>query len=136
VISFSGEQELVLAEKIAPDSKVSDIIHTLSNPVEYVRQIIGNFVSDQYNRATDVVRIGVAGIGVAPNYKIESPFTLDMLGTPRVMWGARIYHGRNHKEIEAFTNNDTRDEHWSTQTMTYDELAALIGELRSKRKNI
>ena len=74
-----------MADRIPPDSKVSDIVHTLSDPVEYVRQIIGNFVGDQYNRGTDVVRIGVAGIGVAPHYKIESPVTIDILGTPRIM---------------------------------------------------
>lgn len=124
-----------MADQIPADSKVSDIVRTLDDPIEYVRGIIGNFVGEQYNRATDVVRIGVAGIGFAPNYKIESPSTFDLRGEPRVVWEARIYHGRNHKEIEAFTNNDTRDEHWSTQTMTYDELTALIGELRSKRKN-
>jgi hypothetical protein len=123
-----------MADRIPSDSRVSDIVHSLSDPVEYVRGIIGNFVGDQYDRVTDVVRIGVAGIGVAPHYKIESPVTIDVLGTTRLMWGAQIYHGRNHKQMEAFTNSDTRDEHWSTRTMTYDELATLIGELRSKRK--
>ena len=123
-----------MVDRIASDSRVNDLVGTLADPIEYVRGIIGNFVGHQCDRETDVVRIGVAGIGFAPHYKIEHPTTIDIFGTPRVIWAARIFHGRNHREMEAFENNDTRDEHWSTRTMTYSDLAALIGELRSKPK--
>jgi hypothetical protein len=122
-------------ERVAPDSRVSDIVDTLSDPAEYVRQIIGNFVGGQYDRGKAVIRIGVAGIGVAPNYKIEYPTDLDIGGgAPVTLRAAQVYHGRNHKEIKAFANADTRDEHWSTRAMSYADLEDLFRELRAKRK--
>jgi hypothetical protein len=67
-----------LKEKIASDSTVADLVDSLANPIEYVRQIIGNFVAGQYDRDTAVVRIGVEGVGVASNYKIEYPQSIDV----------------------------------------------------------
>jgi hypothetical protein len=55
-------------------------------------------------------------------------------GVPLSLRGAGIYHGRNHKEMKTFSNQDTRDEHWSTRSMTYTDLAELIGSLRAMQK--
>jgi hypothetical protein len=124
-----------MKELIPPNSTVADILDSLDNPAEYVRQIIGNFVGGQYDRDKAVVRIGVAGIGFAPNYKIEYPQDLELgPGVLVPLHAAQIYHGRNHKEITAFANHDTREEHWSTRATTFAELQALIGVLRAKKK--
>ena len=124
-----------MAEHIAPDSKVSDIVGTLSNPTEYVRRIIENFVGDKFDRQNAVVRIGVTGAGIVPHYKIEYPTIIKIAGVDHSMKAARIYHGSSHKEMKTFANEDAREEHWSTASMSFGDLTTLIGELRKKRKN-
>ena len=121
-----------MEEKIAPGSTVADVVRSLANPVEYVRQILWNFVEGQYDRDAAVVRIGVAGIGVASNYKIEYQETIDLVGNPTPMRAAQIYHGRSHRKIEAYANQDTRDEHWSTRSMSFAEISALLADLRKE----
>ena len=121
-----------MEEKIAPGSTVADVVRSLANPVEYVRQIIWNFVEGQYDRDAAVVRIGIADIGVPPNYNIEYQETIDLVGNPTPMRAAHIYHGRSHKKIEAYVNQDTRDEHWSTRSMSFAEISALLADLRKE----
>jgi hypothetical protein len=36
--------------------RISDVIHTLADPVEYVRGVVGSFVEYQFDKATSVVR--------------------------------------------------------------------------------
>ena len=122
-----------MEEKIAPGSTVADVVRSLANPVEYVRQIIWNFVEGQYDRDAAVVRIGIADIGVPPNYNIEYQETIDLVGNPTPMRAAHIYHGRSHKTIEAYVNQDTRDEHWSTRSMSFAEISALLADLRKRK---
>ncbi|WLA39754.1 hypothetical protein QNJ95_44180 [Bradyrhizobium elkanii] len=50
---------------------LSDVLHTLSDPEEYVRGIVGSFVAHEFNRDEAVIRIGVSGSGIIPNYYIE-----------------------------------------------------------------
>lgn len=59
--------------QIAPSSRISDIVHVLPDPIEYVSSVVGNFVSHGYDPETSAIRIGVTGAGFAPNYKIEEP---------------------------------------------------------------
>lgn len=122
---------------ITPDAIVSDIIETLSDPTEYVRQIIRNFVGDQFDRAKAVVRIGVSGQGINPHYKIEYQMAenIEVMGIRiEKLTGAKIYHGKSHKEISNFANEDTKEHSWSNRAMSYGELETLLGELRKKRR--
>jgi hypothetical protein len=90
-----------------------------------------NMESGPYDRDDAVVRIGVSGKGVAPNYRIEFPNQSDLavLGLPV---GAETYSGTGHKELGHY---GARGEQWSTQAMSYTDLRNLIGTLRAKRKS-
>ena len=110
---------------------------TLSKPEEYVRSVVVNFYGSGLDKDRAVVRIGIAGRGIAPHYKIEYPeqFTIGGDDTPLEFQATfQIYQGRSHKRMTAFEIDDVRDEHWSTKTMTYDEVAQLLGKIRTKRK--
>src|SRR5258708_2187407 len=67
------KQEARVTGQIAANSQIIDIVHVLPDPIEYVRNVIGNFVSHSYEPETSRIRIGIKGTGMAPNYKIEEP---------------------------------------------------------------
>jgi hypothetical protein len=72
-------------------------------------------MSSGLDRQKAVVRIGVAGHGIAPHYKIEYPTELPFEDTLTIPYQAtfEIYQGQSHKRMTAFTVDDVREEHWS-----------------------
>jgi hypothetical protein len=59
-----------------------------------VRGVLENFFLFEFDRPRSVVRIGVSGKGIIPNYAIEQP------ERPVRMYERRhCFHGRNHREI-------------------------------------
>jgi len=116
-----------MSSQITSGSRISDIFHVLSDAVEYVRGVVSNFVSYGYDCETSAVRIGVTGAGVFPNYKIEEPSVpgqFEMIMTP-----ARTFSGRNHREMTELDDHERHDENWSTNTMSFAELKALLSNL-------
>jgi hypothetical protein len=121
------KQEVAMSSQITSGSRISDIFHVLSDAVEYVRGVVSNFVSYGYDCETSAVRIGVTGAGVFPNYKIEEPSVpgqFEMIMTP-----ARTFSGRNHREMTELDDHERHDENWSTNTMSFAELKALLSNL-------
>jgi hypothetical protein len=117
--------------KISSDATIADITHLLADPVEYVRRIMENMMSGPYDRDDAVVRIGVSGKGVAPNYRIEYPNQPELASLGLAV-GADTYSGIGHKELGHYGQ---RGEQWSTRAMLYTDLRGLIGTLRAKRKS-
>jgi hypothetical protein len=123
-----------MSDQIARNSKMIDIVHILPYPIEYVRDVVGNFVSHGYEPETSTIRIGVKGAGIAPNYRIEEPpvrFVLtrcshrfEMTQTP-----ARTFNGLNHREMRELDDCEWRDENWSADTMTFAEVKTLLSSL-------
>jgi len=121
------KQVVAMSSQITSGSRISDIFHVLSDAVEYVRGVVSNFVSYGYDCETSAVRIGVTGAGVFPNYKIEEPSVpgqFEMIMTP-----ARTFSGRNHREMTELDDHERHDENWSTNTMSFAELKALLSNL-------
>jgi hypothetical protein len=110
-----------------PDSLISDIVHTLADPVEYVRGILGSFVEYQFDKATSLVRIGTSGQGIVPNYSIETPGERN---SP-VFSKRHVFNGRGHKEI---LEDEFMGESWSSRGMKFSEVQSLLGQLRESRK--
>jgi hypothetical protein len=81
-------KEATLTDTIPPDSTIADVAETLRNPVEYVRKVLENFMASGLDREKAVVRIGVAGHGVAPHYKIEYPTELPFEDTLTIPYQA------------------------------------------------
>jgi hypothetical protein len=115
-----------------PDSRISDVIHTLADPVEYVRGIVGSFVEYQFDKATSIVRIGTSGRGIVPNYSIETPCEPDPNAHIKVWVSKRhVFNGRNHKEI---LDDSFAGESWSSRGMNFFEVQSVLGQLRENRK--
>ena len=85
-----------------PDSHLSDLLHTLRDPEEYVRGIVGSFVEGKFDRKEAVVRIGVSGTGVVPNYKAIEPSTVEPSSVPglklTVTRRRDVFSGKNHAD--------------------------------------
>jgi len=123
-----------MSGRIAPSSRISDLIHVLSDPNEYVSGVLGNFVSHGYNPETSAIRIGVKGTGVAPNYKIEEPtvlitITVGSLPFEMPMTPAHTFSGRNHREMRELDDLEMHGEAWSTASMSFAELKTLASNI-------
>jgi hypothetical protein len=105
---------------------------------EYLRRVVQNLEGHGAHREAITVRMGIAGRGISPHYKFETPIEYritnqnDALGAfPEAFI---IYHGASHKPLTAYGLVDIRDEHWSSQAMSYDDVRAIFGEVRTERR--
>jgi hypothetical protein len=130
-----------MSGQISSGAQICDLIHMLFDPIEYVSGVVSNFVGFGYDPESSVVRNGITGTGVAPNYKIEErsfrqkltagAVSLEMTVTP-----ARTFSGRNHREMTELDDEERHSEHWSTESMSFAELKILLSSLsQSKSKN-
>lgn len=109
------------------DARIQDILHTLSNPEDFVRGILGNFINEKFDRNEAVVRIGISGTGVAPHYCIEqgsSTSALPSLGLEiNGCAGRAVFHGRSHKPI---LDDQFKGISWSSSAMTFADVQAIL----------
>ena len=127
-----------MSGQIMPGSRISDLVHVLSDPIEYMSGVLSNFVFFGYDRETSAVRVGRTGAGVFPNYKIEEPsvpvtITVGSRQFKMTMTPARTFSGRNHTEMTELDALERHDENWSTHTMTFADLKALLSKLSESR---
>jgi hypothetical protein len=125
--------------QLAPTTRIIDLVHTLSEPTDYIRNILGNFVSRGYDPETSVIRIGIKGMGLAPNYKISEPSFLQTLTIGSVhatftVTPACTFNGRNHREMTELDDLERCDDHWSNVTSGFVELRALLSSLSQSDK--
>ena len=62
-----------MSGEITSGSRISDLIHVLSDPIEYMGGVVSNFALYGYDRETSAIWIGVTGMGAFSNYKLEEP---------------------------------------------------------------
>jgi hypothetical protein len=122
--------------RMKSNARLSDILNTLADPVEYVRGIVGSFVEHQYDKTTSIVRTGILGEGIIPNYSIETPHEpvrTELLGgyITRYTSERRAFNGRNHKE---FWDDSPISENWSSEGLTFSEVQALLDQLRARKR--
>jgi hypothetical protein len=119
--------------EIPNDVVISDILHTLDRPEQYVRRVFGNMVEYRKEHGTAVVRIGRTGRGIAPHYRVQVEHSAigEVAGhfndDPSEYFMA--FHGRSHQQLE-WGARELRTEHWSSRAMIYDDVQALLGKLR------
>jgi len=87
---------------ITSSSRASDLIHVLSDPIQYVRGIVTNFAFYGYDRETSAIRLGMTGAGILPNYKIQKPsrpvtITVGSLRFKMTATPGQTFSGRNHR---------------------------------------
>lgn len=123
-----------MSGEITSGSRISDLIHVLSDPIEYMGGVVSNFALYGYDRETSAIRIGVTGMGAFPNYKLEEPsipVTVTLLSRQFEMTAtpAHTFSGRNHRKMTELDDQERHDENWSTDTMSFAELEALLCNL-------
>ena len=116
-----------------PDSRIEDILHTLSDPVDFVRGIVGSFTGEAFSRSQAITRIGISGKGLAPHYCIEQGRVIHKVAGSEIISYERraIFHGRTHNPI---LEDQFKGWSWSSAAMTLDEVQALLGKLRMSTK--
>ena len=112
-------------------SRIDDVLHTLADPVEYIRGIVGSFVEYRFDKADSVIRIGISGLGIVPNYSIETPCDPDPSRMNSRVSKRHVFNGRNHRE---FLDDCPIGESWSSESMTFTEVQTLLGRLRESKK--
>lgn len=111
---------------LEPHSRICEILDTLADPEDYIRGILGSFIEHKFDKATSVVRIGVSGEGIFPNYSIETPYDPTYIGPRGGSVQSRcFFSGRDHQWMSI-------SEAWSSGSMTFSEVQALLGRLRLK----
>jgi hypothetical protein len=123
-----------MSGQIRSGFRIGDLVHVLADPTGYVSGVFSNFVFYGCDPETSAIRIGVTGAGIFPNYKIEEPGVpvtitihscqFEMTETP-----ARTFSGRNHREMTELDDHERHGENWSTDTMSFAELEALLSNL-------
>jgi hypothetical protein len=99
-VMAAGSPGLKMAAFMEPNARICDVVHTLDDPIEYVRGVVGSFFEYQFDQSTSVVRIGISGTGIVPNYSIETPRNPNHARTGEPAVSKRhVFNGRNHREI-------------------------------------
>jgi len=108
---------------------IRDILTNLASPEKYARSVLANMVAFRKLGHGAAVRIGTTGDGIAPNYQIEP--ASDTSNIDRLISYSenhRAFHGRSHQPTE-WSFNDIRSEHWSSESMSIEDVQMLIGEI-------
>ncbi|SHH21039.1 hypothetical protein [Bradyrhizobium erythrophlei] len=124
---------------LPPNAIFRDLTAPVNKRVEYLRRVVQNLESYGPHREIISVRMGVAGRGISPHYKFETPveYSITNVGIKAAFPEAFIvYHGASHEQMTAFDLRDIRDEHWSSKTMSYQDVRNILGEVRAERKGI
>jgi hypothetical protein len=111
---------MTVANLLQPDATITDALPGIIGKEEYVRQIVGNLMECKRAHGNASVRIGVTGDGTAPYNRIS--YFND--AEKEIAFGAFV--GASPFKNSMRVSDDT----WSTASMTFAEVQALLGELR------
>jgi hypothetical protein len=139
---LSGKQELEMSQILPLDATFENLTAPLPKREEYLRRVVQNLEGHGPHREAISVRMGIAGQGISPHYKFETPQEMRLLDQQGEDIGIMakfhetfiIYHGTSHQIMTAFDIADTRDNHWSSKTMSYDDVRRIFGQVRAERK--
>ena len=129
---------------LASDATLRDVVNanTLNEPVRYVRGVLENMLDCRRQFGTATVQLGITGDGRSPNYQVSPArdpdedieawldYYVEAMTTgndPKQRFAA--YHGMSHKRL-AFGAIELRHKSWSDEWSDYEEVRALLGELR------
>ena len=111
---------MTVANLLQPDATITDALPGIIGKEEYVRQIVGNLMECKRAHGNASVRIGITGDGTAPYNRIS--YFND--AEKEIAFGAFV--GASPFKNSMRVNDDT----WSTASMTFAEVQAVLGELR------
>ena len=103
-----------------PDATLRDVLASLDRPESFVRQALGVMLEVAKEHGPVVMRLGITGRGRAPNYRLENAETRDPI---------IALDGANHRPWPDGASFSAAP-NWSTEVMSKDEVANLLGEVR------
>jgi len=109
-----------VANSLQPDATITDALPGIIGKEEYVRQIVGNLIACKRAHGNANVRIGITGDDTAPYNRIS--YFND--AEKEIAFGAFV--GASPFKSSMRVSDDS----WSTASMTFAEVQALLGELR------
>ena len=139
-----------------PNETIRSLVakHTLNAPNTYVLGVLRNMAAwrREHPDSVPIVRVGVSGDGRAPHYRVSPlPAGVGIDDNPEIaieeidQWLAAkrtgedphghfaVYRGTGHGELE-LSPAELTTHNWSGARMTYEEVEALLGELRGIKK--
>ncbi|SRR6266849_7097093 len=125
---------------LSSDATIADVLATLAKPESYVRGMLENLYECKGEHGSAESRIGITGGGKAPNYRVEFSLPQNSLGLKIGILG--VFDGRTHKPIEWIEEiaeekeeMPVKDEHWSSRSMTLNEVARFLGQIRRSKRD-
>lgn len=118
---------------LAREATLGDVAYTLTKPERYVRRALANMHIAERDHGDLVLRIGVTGSGQIPHYRLDTREVRRIFDTESIAYLAvQAFNGRNHEPLvtEGEEADILREEHWSTASMTREEVANLLGAIR------
>ena len=133
---------------LTPQVTLNDVVQSLIKPERYVRAALANMYQAEREYGAVVLRIGRMGTGQIPHYRfdvqeVREAFRLDVeevrgvIEDPSLVFRpVQAFNGRSHKALvsEGEEVDILRNEHWSEASMNRDEVAELLGKLRSSKR--
>ena len=111
------------SQVLKKDAIIRDVLGTLLHPDEYVRIVPGHLSACRKAHGNARVQIGITGKGMIPSHKIQY---IEESGKEQ-LFGA-------FDQDRRFTDVDIQKSTWSQTAMTFDEVQALLGEMRGFKK--
>ncbi len=105
-----------MPEPIPSDSTILSVAPRLKRPRDFAANVLHLMKKAEQDHGSVIVRIGITGMGILPNFRIES-----INGNMKV-----AYDGVTYKP---FAEAGTHDQNWSTHGTTYQEVADLVAKL-------
>ena len=106
---------------IGPEDTIADVVPLLGNWEAYISQVLQTMHEMRRAHGDVVVRIGITGTGSRPSYRIDRTDTGETIAA---------YDAQTREPYQAGVDS----ENWSLRSMTLDEVAQLLGSLRSVKK--
>jgi hypothetical protein len=132
-------KQALMAQILPRNATFRDLTGPLARREEYLRCVVQNLDGHGAHREAITVRMGIAGRGISPHYKFETPVEFRVINQNDAVAAFPeafiIYHGASYKPLTAFELRDVRDEHWSSEAMTYDDVRAIFGQVRTERRS-
>ncbi|MDQ2764454.1 MAG: hypothetical protein M3Y22_13555 [Pseudomonadota bacterium] len=118
-----------MKESLSKDATIMDVVGSLRSPDAYVSGVFGKLHECRKVHGAAAVRIGITGRGLCPYYRILYDFTAGQPDSSDKIFGAYF---DNHTPLE-WTTSEATNSLWSSRFATYDEVRALLGEMRPRR---
>lgn len=106
-------------KKIAADATLEDVLPTLLKPEDHVATVLATMQPCRRQHGNAHVRIGITGTGKVPYHKVVY---IDDDGTEQ-LFGS--FDGHNPD-----AGHKVHDSTWSSRSMSFVEVQALIGRIR------